>query len=102
MARRRDGRDPNLLKQCATVMGRRTQEGASAHYASRAGPVLVSQALRLVPRGVRWLSPIDILAARVLEGYTRKESAVGTSNLIYVLVVIILVLIALLLLSQLL
>jgi hypothetical protein len=51
---------------------------------------------------VRWLSPIDILAARVLEGYTRKESAVGTSNLIYVLVVIILVLIALLLLSQLL
>jgi hypothetical protein len=33
--------------------------------------------------------------------YTREERVVGTSNLIYVLVVIILVLVALLLLSQL-
>ena len=40
------------------------------------------------------------MAARLSGRYTREERVVGTSNLIYVLVVIILVLVALQLLSQ--
>ncbi len=44
---------------------------------------------------------LDILAAHSTERYTRKDRAVRSDNLVYILVVIILVLVALLLLSQL-
>jgi hypothetical protein len=48
-------------------------------------------------------SSINILAARLLERYkTREDKDVGTTNLIYILVVIILILVALLLLAPLL